>query len=72
MNFEEALRMIKDGWFVSRPSWNNLSIGLFKPEWYSAIKTPFIFVDLGDDLIPWTAGHDDLLAEDFFTTEFRN
>ena len=72
MTFEEVLPMIKDGWLVSRPSWKGVSIGLFKPEWYSVIKTPFIYVDLKDDIMPWSPGHNDLLAEDYYTVEFKS
>ena len=72
MNFSETLDLIKEGWFVSRPSWGSAKVGMFKPEWYSTFKHPFIYVETGDDIIPWVPGHDDLFAEDFVKIEFRS
>ena len=73
MPFEEALSSIKEGWFISRPSWGDKSIGLHKPKYFAEIKIEFIYEEI-DGIMkgPYSASNDDLLADDFFTTVYKS
>lgn len=73
MNFSEALNQVKDGWVVTRPSWENLSLGLHKPEKLDKIQIGILFIYNGDQIVTtYSATQEDLLAEDFDAVEFRS
>lgn len=72
MHFGIALRMIKEGYKVTRKGWNGkgMYIKLQKPTDQSKMTLPYIFMKTTDNhLVPWLASQTDLLAEDWI--EFK-
>ena len=73
MTFEEILPKIKDGWTVSRPSWSEDVILLFKPEFFSSVKVPFIFIEREGKMVSvYSVSFEDLFADDFEVVEYRS
>ncbi len=68
MDFGEALKLLKDGYRVTRPGWNgkNMWIELQQPDLASKMDLPYIYMStVTGDLVPWLASQTDVLAEDW-------
>ena len=70
MTFSEALEILKAGMAVSRLGWNGegmwIAIAAFPDEEAMGMDRAFIYMRPVDgQLIPWTASHADLLADDW-------
>lgn len=67
MDFSEALKLLKDGYKMTRRYWNAPhSIELQKPDEYSKMTEPYIFITTSSDqVLPWVASQADLLADDW-------
>lgn len=76
-DFGEALEYVKDGGKAARAVWaiGGMWIRLVEPEGtsdfdYGMKNEPYLELKTADDtLIPWTATHEDLLAEDWMLLE---
>ena len=63
-----AVEKLKDGYIVRRENWNgrNMWIELQPPGDNSKMTLPFVFVKTSQgDLVPWSCGQADLLANDW-------
>lgn len=78
MPFEKALIGLKDGFRMSRPSWGDAWIalcikgGAFINEANDRRVTYGDYIGMvtaGGMFVPWCAGHDDLLANDWFVVQ---
>jgi hypothetical protein len=66
MNFEKALKELKDGYPITNKNWNGKSmyLRLQSPTYLSKMTLPYIFMKNADgDLVPWTPSNQDLFSE---------
>lgn len=72
MNFSYALNYIKQGKKVRRSGWNGkgMWIGLQKPDLYSKMTLPYIYMYTADQhFVPWLASQTDILSDDWEEVE---
>lgn len=66
MNFEEALKELKNGKKIRNNNWNGkgMYLGAQYPTYLSKMTLPYIFMKNADgDLVPWLASQQDLFSE---------
>lgn len=72
VNFSYALNYIKQGKKVRRSGWNGkgMWIGLQKPDLYSKMTLPYIYMYTADQhFVPWLASQTDILSDDWEEVE---
>lgn len=68
MDFEYALRALKEGLRVRRSGWHGkyMHLEMQHPDEYSRMTRPYVFIQLPDgSRVPWLCSQTDLLAEDW-------
>lgn len=68
MDFSEALRLIKDGYRLTRRGWNGRGqyVALHAADRSHQINLSYIYIrTVACDMVPWVASHTDMLAEDW-------
>ena len=68
MDFGEALRVLKAGGRVHRPSWNGkgMYVELQIPDQHSKMRRPYLYMSHADGALgPWNATQSDMLTEDW-------
>lgn len=66
--FDEALRLLKQGFSLSRSGWNGkgMCVELQRPDANSKMSLPYLYLNYGNAVrVPWMASQTDLLADDW-------
>jgi len=68
MSFGDALKVLKNGYFVTREGWNGkgMYLALQVPDAHSKMTLPYIYMKTAQgDLVPWLASQTDILTDDW-------
>lgn len=72
MEFEEALKALKDGRHVSNENWNGkgMHIAVMHPEEFNNMDLPYIFMQNADgENVPWLASQQDMFSDRWIVVE---